>query len=461
MKRAKKTLWLIYAVVLCFAFFRTAAAVSVLLGFSEGQYILLNGAAFAILVLFVVFPLKLFSARKNPEQDAEKERKHDRKEDPLSNKKMHGRRRGGVRLSAVCTFAFCLAAILTAARLIRIPSGSLYMGQHSQAVFFRNLFFQTAGSILAFAALYSLSGVWSAGFMMVGVIVLSPLSTGIYVADPQNFLFFAAGEELLCLSVVCRLIRKLSGVEKVRILLGIVGFLSGLLCLVDVRLCAFLLLPLGDFSENQRIRKQQYPKIFLFLASAASGFFCGAAIWCAVFGKSGHFGMELTVFLSSWFFMEKVRTDPVMLHSPLFSEYVTALVCYLAAFLPLFFGSAQRARGTLRWIFPFLCLFVMEGTASVGLQGQALRFLTLSAMAGAAVTGIFAYREPTAIGVIMKRKKTVLENTAAQPVPGEYLENPLPVPRRHVKKEMNYGFEPAPEQMYYEIPVADNDDFDV
>ena len=47
------------------------------------------------------------------------------------------------------------------------------------------------------------------------------------------------------------------------------------------------------------------------------------------------------------------------------------------------------------------------------------------------------------------------------PAPGEYLDNPLPVPKRHVRKEMNYAFEPSPDQMFYETPVADNDDFDV
>ena len=48
-----------------------------------------------------------------------------------------------------------------------------------------------------------------------------------------------------------------------------------------------------------------------------------------------------------------------------------------------------------------------------------------------------------------------------KPAPGEYLDNPLPVPKRHVRKEMNYAFEPSPDLMFYEIPVADNDDFDV
>lgn len=165
--------------------------------------------------------------------------------------------------------------------------------------------------------------------------------------------------------------------------------------------------------------------------------------------------------LRSWFFMEKIRSFPVMLHSPLLSEYILALLAYLTAFLPLFFDHAQKTRETVRWILPFLFLFITEQAASVGLQGQALRFLALSATAGAAVTGIFVCREPAAIGVIMKCRKTALEKSTVSPAPGEYLDNPLPVPKRHVRKEMNYGFEPAPEQMYYEIPVADNDDFDV
>lgn len=37
----------------------------------------------------------------------------------------------------------------------------------------------------------------------------------------------------------------------------------------------------------------------------------------------------------------------------------------------------------------------------------------------------------------------------------------FPFPNDMVRKEMNYAFEPSPDLMFYEIPVADNDDFDV
>ena len=44
----------------------------------------------------------------------------------------------------------------------------------------------------------------------------------------------------------------------------------------------------------------------------------------------------------------------------------------------------------------------------------------------------------------------------------KYIENPLPVPKRHVKKEMNYSFEPNMDFMDYDITeLADGDDFDL
>ena len=42
-----------------------------------------------------------------------------------------------------------------------------------------------------------------------------------------------------------------------------------------------------------------------------------------------------------------------------------------------------------------------------------------------------------------------------------YIENPLPLPKKHVKKTMGYQKEVLPEQMHYDIEVPDTDDFDL
>ena len=52
-----------------------------------------------------------------------------------------------------------------------------------------------------------------------------------------------------------------------------------------------------------------------------------------------------------------------------------------------------------------------------------------------------------------------------QPENGEkeikYIENPLPLPKKHEKKSMGYKFEVPPEKMKYDIQVSDADDFDL
>lgn len=41
------------------------------------------------------------------------------------------------------------------------------------------------------------------------------------------------------------------------------------------------------------------------------------------------------------------------------------------------------------------------------------------------------------------------------------IENPLPLPRKHVKKTMDYKIDITEEQMKYDVEVKENDDFDL
>lgn len=42
-----------------------------------------------------------------------------------------------------------------------------------------------------------------------------------------------------------------------------------------------------------------------------------------------------------------------------------------------------------------------------------------------------------------------------------FIDNPLPVPKKHVKKSINYAFEPTLDQMKYDIDISESDDFDI
>ena len=60
-------------------------------------------------------------------------------------------------------------------------------------------------------------------------------------------------------------------------------------------------------------------------------------------------------------------------------------------------------------------------------------------------------------------KEGMEKNAAAgrDAMPGEPLPNPLPVPKRHERREMDYAYEPGEDEMFFDIDrVEEGDDFD-
>lgn len=51
-------------------------------------------------------------------------------------------------------------------------------------------------------------------------------------------------------------------------------------------------------------------------------------------------------------------------------------------------------------------------------------------------------------------------NTAAAPSKPRFIENPLPLPKKHEKREIDYKYDVTEEKMKFDIEVDDNDDFD-
>ena len=43
----------------------------------------------------------------------------------------------------------------------------------------------------------------------------------------------------------------------------------------------------------------------------------------------------------------------------------------------------------------------------------------------------------------------------------KYIENPLPLPKKHVKKALEYSVEPPEESMQFDIEISEEDDFDL
>ena len=57
---------------------------------------------------------------------------------------------------------------------------------------------------------------------------------------------------------------------------------------------------------------------------------------------------------------------------------------------------------------------------------------------------------------------TIIQEDKASKKEIQYIENPLPLPKKHEKKQMDYGFNPNDEQMHFDFDVTDDkSDFDI
>ena len=59
-------------------------------------------------------------------------------------------------------------------------------------------------------------------------------------------------------------------------------------------------------------------------------------------------------------------------------------------------------------------------------------------------------------------KQEVSNTEVKDTMPEHFLHNPLPVPPRHVKKTMEYAFEPEEATMHYDVALSeDKNDYDI
>lgn len=144
----------------------------------------------------------------------------------------------------------------------------------------------------------------------------------------------------------------------------------------------------------------------------------------------------------------------------------------LCLFLGFEFIRGRREQDFSLWLLP--CIFVtpvfMFDFSIVGFGGVALFLWSVMAALGLK-NAVFGGQ----VEVLQEKIEEI--NAAAEPIPvaasvpakpaaaapaekPRFIENPLPLPKKHVKREMDYDFEVAEADMHYQLEVAAGDDFD-
>ncbi len=130
-----------------------------------------------------------------------------------------------------------------------------------------------------------------------------------------------------------------------------------------------------------------------------------------------------------------------------------------------------------------MCVLIFGGFTIENMNGSYLLYILLAMFAAVSITELFQ-KEIQVVTVDTEDKKVVpVENVLIQEIPQKHVqveektveiksvenktenkvelfENPLPLPKKHVKKTLDYSFVPEKTAMKYDIYVPDNDDYD-
>lgn len=247
------------------------------------------------------------------------------------------------------------------------------------------------------------------------------------------------------------------------------GTVLGFLCYLECGMAVLFLFLAGLFTGKMGAkgsRKRLAGRFFLVLAGSVAGFL-GAVGIDASFGGVG-FKQGLVFWAEPYLSMETGgRTFDVT-----GTSYPFFLVLFLlASFLGFAFIRGGREQDFTLWLLPGILVapvFFWDYSV-VGFGAVALFFWGVLAALGLKNAVFCGQAE-------ILREKIEEINASAAPIPvaaapilaassepkgkPRFIENPLPLPKRHVKREMDYDYEVAEADMYYQMEVAEGDDFD-
>lgn len=206
--------------------------------------------------------------------------------------------------------------------------------------------------------------------------------------------------------------------------------------------------------------------LFLILAGSVAGFMCAIGIDASFSGVSVYQG------LISWIAPYLNVGMGARIFSVIGMSYPFFSVLFLlASFLGFEFIRGGREQDFSLWLLPCILLspvFLMDFSI-VGLGGTVQFFWSVLAALG--LKNVVFGGQAEAL-----REKIEEINAAAVPIPAtapipasgalapaqkpRFIENPLPLPKKHVKREMDYDYEVPEADMHYQIEITAGDDFD-
>ncbi|MCM1268400.1 MAG: glycosyltransferase family 39 protein [Bacteroidales bacterium] len=225
----------------------------------------------------------------------------------------------------------------------------------------------------------------------------------------------------------------------------------------------FAVLFAGGKKEEQtaEIRKN----ILRLLAAVVS---CVAAFFILIAADAALSGVSLERSLYVWAYPYMQAGFPVSRLGELFGNALFCAALFLpAAFLVFAFLKSGKEQDHVIWL--FFCIlftpFLFWEIWTLELSGLALFFWSVAAALG--IKNCLFGKEAEVMQAKIEEINAFAEPIPVPPAPAEpaleqkprFLENPLPLPKKHIKREMDYDYAVTPEMMHFDVEPTEGDDF--
>lgn len=341
------------------------------------------------------------------------------------------------------------------------------VGNHFTAGVILQIVLQTGGALVFYLAVRRFSGA-SAGIVALAVLMFMPSAIREALVYSPRMLYF------LLFSIVLLMVGRMTARQK-KDKFAWYGWLHTVLCGAAIAVVTYLdgagvLLFIPVFGivlakERKRLLCQWGVVLAGFLAVLALLFFADASL------SGADFVSVCRVWAASYVPQFPVLSDLVFLRENTVMELVLLSVAAFVILLglPGFFCSRREECQTPFMMLEIgLVLLCVCRTDHVQARYEYLMLAVFAAMTGAAVRAVSAHEktgEDAEENSVSQLPAAVaaLSEAGDPPEDGKVklIDNPLPLPKRHVKKTMGYQREVPPEEMHYDIEVEENDDFDL
>ena len=364
---------------------------------------------------------------------------------------------------------------------------------------------QTAAFLFLYLAVRKMAGALSS-LIMLALVTLSPMAVRESLTLSPQMLFLLIFAVVLYLSTSC-----IKG-KKHPVGCLVTGLFIGMACYLDIAGLVLLIFAVcGLLMKREEQDKTAGGRIgvaALCLLGALVGFFgtLVTVILCRHLSFADGMSAKLQIYYPGGFQI------PVLLGSDTTIVSVLILVFLLAIGIFSFWCSRKTERQSV-WVIVVLSLIALQssGMTTDELNGNFLLFIMFSILAGIGVSGIFVkkdvYRLPETVETIENhmtknempayeekentpvedkigyREKEVKENpsvargatdtvtfedensqehSVSTRKPVKLIDNPLPLPKKHVPKVLDYAVKDLEaKQDDFDVAIDDNDDFDI